>query len=106
MDAVDIEFQVSGFAGDGDTTLTDIDGNYGFTNVPVGLFEVSAQSEARGASDTGEVTEDGDVVTVDMMLEASGTVIGRLLRSDSVTVSAHTVVLTYSTPAAPSPLPR
>ncbi|MEC9070724.1 MAG: carboxypeptidase-like regulatory domain-containing protein, partial [Myxococcota bacterium] len=101
VDAViEIDFLGSDFSGESETALTDIDGNYGFDNVPVGPFQVSAQSGALGTSDSGEVTEDGEIVTVDMMLEESGTVVGRLVRADGITpVSAHTVVLTYSTPS-------
>jgi hypothetical protein len=80
-----------------ETTLTDGAGNYAFANVPVGAYRIIATGGALSASGNGNLAAAGAVDTVNLTLAASGTILGRLVRTDGVTpVPDAGLVLTFA----------
>ena len=86
----------SDFLTDNETTLTDVNGNFDFDNIPVGPYRLIAQSEAFGASFNGEIGTDGEADMVEMVLSASGDVTGVLVESEALTpVSGIEVLIIF-----------
>jgi hypothetical protein len=68
-------------------TTADGGGNYNFSNVFVGSFNVTASSSTLGLGGqaTGAIVSDSQSVTANITLTASGTVTGSVFHSDGVT---------------------
>jgi hypothetical protein len=85
----------------------DESGQFAFANVPVGPFAVRARSGPLGARAEGSIAQDGDAQTVNLVVEASGTVAGRLVRADAVTpVAGEDVQLIFPGRSIPGALFR
>ena len=81
-------------------TSSDASGRFAFEGVPVGAFRLRAVDVALAASESGEILAEGDDPEIDLVLGASGTVLGRLVHSDATTpAAAADVVLFYEAPS-------
>jgi hypothetical protein len=68
------------------TMLSDAQGHYRFDGVFVGAFTLYARNEqTQLAGYSQQVTRDGEVVVSDIVLAATGSVSGRVVRQDNVT---------------------
>ena len=77
-------------------TSADGNGNFSFTNIPIGEVRLAAIAQALGASESATLANDGQTVTRNLRLGASGTVIGRIVRANGTTPAAgSTVLLTF-----------
>ena len=75
-------------------TVSPIDGSYRFLRIPVGEFSLSLKvpgSPRRGTA-MGEITGDGETETLNIQLADSGSVLGRLVKTDGSTAAANVVV--------------
>ncbi|MFN0129716.1 MAG: Ig-like domain-containing protein, partial [Verrucomicrobiales bacterium] len=82
--------------GNTETVVATAQGAFQFTNVPVGQSSLSAFSQALGAQSPVTVAAPGATVTQNLVLTASGTVIGRLLRADGTTAAEGAdVIITF-----------
>jgi hypothetical protein len=79
--------------GDSESTLADGSGGYAFGNVAVGPYRLAAESLALGASFNGSILSNGQSDTVNLILSASGTVQGRLVRADGTNAAPGIDVL-------------
>ena len=70
------------------------DGTFRILRVPVGTFNLFLSVSGLPLKGTamGEITADGETVTVDIQLADSGTVLGRIVKSDGTTPAANVVV--------------
>jgi len=75
-------------------TTTDNIGQYSFSNVFVGNFNVVASSSTLrlGGKNTGNITSDGQSVVVDLTLGPSASVTGTIFHSDGTTTVANAQV--------------
>jgi hypothetical protein len=80
-------------AGETEDAIADENGQFAFSNVPVGEVRLRAISQSLGATAETTVTSDGQAVVQNLVLTASGTVAGRVLRADGTTPAAGTDVL-------------
>ncbi len=84
------------FFGLTESILSGADGSFRFSNVTVGGYRVQVQQASLAAQADGEILAGDEVDEVELVLFASGTVIGRLLREDGVTpVSEADVSLAF-----------
>lgn len=69
------------------TTSTGPNGEYQFPSIRVGIFSLEAKHPITGlgASSSGEIKNDGEIVTVNLTLESAGSVTGKVLNSDGTT---------------------
>ncbi len=75
------------------TVVVGLDGSFSFDNLPAGLPVVlSAKMLGLAASETVQSLAAGQSTTRNLMLTASGTIIGRALRADGSTVAAGTEI--------------
>jgi len=75
-------------------TVVGVDGKFVFENLPVGLPVVlRATRQGLAAAETVETVSVGEIVTRDLLLTASGTVAGRILREDGITLAVGTEVV-------------
>ncbi len=81
------------FGGSGSAT-TDSTGHYSISNVFVGPFDVSATNPLTrlGGHASGNVDHDGETITANISLFASGTFAGNVLRADGVTAVPGAIV--------------
>ncbi len=83
-----------------ESVVTGSTGTFTFFNVATGPFTVRAISGALGATRSGTIAADGQVVSRELTLTPSGTVRGRLLRADGSTLVRHTpIVISYVAPS-------
>jgi hypothetical protein len=76
-----------------ETVAVGSDGAFAFANLPVGLpVLLSAKRQGLAAAETVESLASGQTITRNLLLTASGTVAGRMLREDGSTVAAGTEV--------------
>jgi hypothetical protein len=68
-------------------SVSNSEGIYSFTDVRMGPFSLEATQDITNlsASGSGELTEDGQTVTIDLILESAGSVTGRVLNPDGTT---------------------
>lgn len=72
-------------------------GQFIFTNVAVGPYTLSVKAVALGASAGGSIVTNGEIDSVSLVLGASGSVVGRLVRADgSNAVAGVDAALTFS----------
>ena len=71
-----------------ETKFANAAGQFSFSNVAVGPYTLSVKAVALGASGGGSIATHGEIDTVRLVLGASGSVIGRLLRADGSNVVA------------------
>jgi hypothetical protein len=90
----------SPFTGDVETVIADGAGRFRFDNLPVGSLQVAAFSLAQGAREEVVLDFDGQELTRNLTLTATGTVAGRVLRADGVTPAANTEVVVRFTSAS------
>ncbi len=96
-----ITYQSGPFAGDTDTELTDTQGNFAFTDVPLGGYLLAATSLSLSGSLNGTLTAADRTNSVTLKLGASGTLTGTIVRADGVTpVSGVEVVIQYASQSA------
>jgi hypothetical protein len=81
------------------TTNTDSDGIYGFNQLRMGLFSLEAKQAVTNlsASGSGELTENGQTVTVDLILDSAGSVTGRILNPDGTTPAENAYLILKGT---------
>ena len=82
---VTLQFQAPIFRGESVGALTDAQGRFAFSDVPIGDFLITAASQSLGASENGTITAAGETNVVSLQLGASGSLMGRLVRADGVT---------------------
>ena len=70
------------FIGTEETTFAGAAGEFTFNNVAVGPYTVSAKAVALGTAAGAEIATDGQADQLTLVLGASGTVVGRLVRAD------------------------
>ncbi|HLH54849.1 MAG TPA: carboxypeptidase regulatory-like domain-containing protein, partial [Verrucomicrobiae bacterium] len=88
----------SSLVSDNPSTFSDSNGNFNFSNVAVGSYRITVEAQALAASANGQIRTNLQLDQVDLVLGASGSVTGRLDRSDGITpVSGVTVLLTFDT---------
>ncbi len=80
-------------SGQTENVITDGTGTFTFGNIPAGETQLAAISQALAASETVTISTNGETVTRDLVLSASGTVVGRIVRADGTTPAAGTDVL-------------
>lgn len=84
------------FLGIQNVAVTAIDGRFAFSNIAVGPYAVTAQKASLSAGADGTIGAGGETDELALTLFPSGTVVGRLLREDSVTpVGAADVGLAF-----------
>ena len=73
---------------------TDSSGSFEFLGIPVGRFSLGALDPVTrlGASGGGEISENGQTLTLDLTLSSYGRIRGRILRTDGVTPAARAAV--------------
>jgi len=77
-----------------ESVVVGADGAFSFPNLPVGLSVfLSAKRLGLAASETVSPLVAGQVATRDLLLTASGTIVGRVLREDGTTLAAGTDVV-------------
>ncbi|MBN1273270.1 MAG: carboxypeptidase regulatory-like domain-containing protein, partial [Candidatus Aminicenantes bacterium] len=76
------------------STSTNSLGEFGFSSIRVGTFSLEAKDplSGLGASDNGEIIGDGQVLTLDLILEPSGAIEGRVFHSDGVTPAENATI--------------
>jgi len=79
-----VKIQAGSYKG---STLADAEGTYEFGGVPEGALTVTASigAQALSGSASGAITEDAQVLPLDVYLRDAGSVTGRVLRSDEET---------------------
>ena len=98
-----IQYESGPFVGVTDSALSDAQGKFSFTDVPLGGFRVTATSVSLGAALNSAISASGQTNDVSLQLGASGTVVGALVRADGVTpVAGMNILLLY---ASQSPNP-
>ena len=96
-----LTFQDAPYGGETVSGLSDAQGRFSFSDVPVGRYRLTAASQSLAASTNGTISLAGQTNNLAMQLGASGTVLGRLVRADRVTpVGDQDVVLTYASQSA------
>ncbi|MEX0330624.1 MAG: tandem-95 repeat protein [Puniceicoccaceae bacterium] len=80
-------------SGEEDVIIADASGQFSFNDLPVGTINLRAVSQSLGANTDAAITFPGEIVTQDLILSASGTVSGRILRADATTPAEGTEVL-------------
>ncbi len=81
---ITLQFQGPIFGGTTVTALSDAQGKFAFSDVPLGPFLVTAASQSLGASENGVITHAGETNIVSLRLGASGILIGRLVRANGI----------------------
>ncbi|MFC2145970.1 carboxypeptidase regulatory-like domain-containing protein, partial [Acidobacteriota bacterium] len=68
-------------------SVSNSSGMYSFENVRMGPFSLEAKQDLTNlyASGNGELTQNGQTVTIDLILESAGSVMGRVLNPDGTT---------------------
>lgn len=93
---VEIQLDSNLFQGTKITALSDAEGNFGFNNIPVGAYRVTARSQGLGGGFDSSVAAHGSIHQISIILTASGTVAGRMVRADGITpVAGIDVVLSF-----------
>ncbi|MCF7730949.1 MAG: carboxypeptidase regulatory-like domain-containing protein, partial [Akkermansiaceae bacterium] len=90
----------SPFGSDDETVIADGAGRFRFDNLPVGSLQVSAFSLAQGAREEVVLASNGQELTRNLTLTATGTVAGRVLRADGTTPAANAEVVIRFTSAS------
>jgi len=90
---VQLTSQRAPFAGEVRTSLTGPDGRFGFDDVPVGPYRITASSRALAASLNEAISAAGEIDTLQLRLGDSGSIRGTLVRADGVTVVGGVDVL-------------
>jgi hypothetical protein len=90
----------SPFGSDVETVIADGAGRFRFDNLPVGSLQVAAFSLAQGAREEVALAFDGQELTRNLTLTATGTVAGRVLRADGSTPAANAEVVVRFTSAS------
>ncbi|MFZ4858365.1 MAG: Ig-like domain-containing protein [Desulfuromonadaceae bacterium] len=82
------------FGSDSSTTVSASDGTFSFTGVKVGNFSLSATDSVTGfgASTTGAVSTNGQVVNSTLTLSAYGSIEGHVYRADALSPAAGVTV--------------
>ncbi len=88
------------FSGQKETIIADGAGRFRLENVPVGPVGLAAFSLTQGAQKQISLITPGSVVTQDLILSASGTVAGRIVRPDGTTPAAGAEVFVRFTSAS------
>lgn len=65
-----------------ETQFTSTNGVFSFSNVPAGPYTVSAKAVALGVSGGGSIVTNGETDVLTLVLGASGSVVGTLMRAD------------------------
>ena len=88
-------------------TIANGSGQFSFSNVAVGPYVVSARAGPLGARVEGRIGTNAETDTLSITLEASGTIVGRLVHADGVTpVLGEDVALKFPGRALPGALFR
>jgi hypothetical protein len=76
------------------STTTDISGVFSFPDIRVGAFDVSARHPVSGlgAAASGQVSQNGETVSLALVLESAGNVQGVVLQADGVAPATYAVV--------------
>ncbi len=91
----------SPFAGQSETVIADENGSFSFDNIPVGPLKLAAFSQTQGAQASTALATPGQELVQDLILSASGTVEGRLVRADGVTPAPGAdVVVSFASASA------
>jgi phage baseplate assembly protein gpV len=90
----------SPFAGQNETLIADGEGRFNFNNVPVGPLKLAAFFQTQGAQAAVELASPGQKLSQNLILSASGTVEGRIVRADRVTPAAGADVVISFTSAS------
>jgi hypothetical protein len=90
----------SPFAGQNETVIADGEGRFNFNNVPVGPLKLAAFFQTQGAQAAVELASPGQNLAQNLILSASGTVEGRIVRADGVTPAAGADVVVGFTSAS------
>jgi hypothetical protein len=86
------------FTGEEETKFTSASGQFTFTNVAVGSYTLSAKAAALGASVSGSILTNGEADVLNVVLGASGSVSGRVVRADGTNaVPGADVILKFET---------
>ncbi len=94
---VTLQFQSPLFNGQTFTALSDTQGRFSFSDVPLGPILLTAVSQALAASTNSTLAKAGQTNQLVLHLGASGTVVGELVRADGVTpVSGEEVLLQFN----------
>src|SRR5262249_25526782 len=89
------------FTGPAETALSELDGRFDFDNLPLGSYRLIAQEAALAATFNGLIVSNAQADTAQLVLGASGAVVGRIVRADQTTPAAGIdVVLSFSSQSA------
>lgn len=98
---VTLAFQSALFAGQSDTALTDTNGHFAFSDVPIGAYLLTAANQSLGISQNGTINTANQTNVVTLQLGNSGTIIGIIVRADGVTpVGGVDVEIDYQSQSA------
>ncbi len=98
---ITIQFQSGLFSGGSITAISDGQGRFSFSDVPVGNYRITAENLALAASLNGALAGPNQTNTVSLRLAGSGTVTGTIVRQDGVTpVGSQDVVITFASETA------
>ncbi|MDB6036537.1 MAG: hypothetical protein JWM99_378, partial [Verrucomicrobiales bacterium] len=93
-----LKSQSSLFDGLEETTFASSTGQFAFGNVAIGSYTLSAKSVALGTSAGGNISTNGEIDVVTLVLGSSGFVTGRLVRAAGTNAATGIdVVLTFAT---------
>ncbi|MEI7731986.1 MAG: Ig-like domain-containing protein [Verrucomicrobiota bacterium] len=83
--------------GSADTAIASASGYFSFSNVAVGPYLLTVEQLALGATYNGAIVSNAQVDSVQLVLTASGTVMGRVMHADgSNAVAQQDVLLTFN----------
>ncbi|HAV63463.1 MAG TPA: hypothetical protein DCY13_13985, partial [Verrucomicrobiales bacterium] len=88
-----LRLEAAAFAGEELIGISDATGAFGFDDIPVGPYRLSASSVSLGTSTNGLIASAGQADNVTLVLGASGSIEGRIVRADGVTPAAGIEVL-------------
>ncbi len=96
----EVRLEMTGdFVRDTATVLSSADGSFAFDDVPVGDFRLTATDAALAATASGTIAVPGEHRDLDLVLSASGSVAGRLLRADGSPAPGQDVLLAFVPPS-------
>ncbi len=100
---VTLQSQAALFGGQSFTALTDAQGRFSFSDVPLGSFLITAYNLSLAASENGLLNTAGQTNQVTLRLGNSGTVVGQVVRADGFTPVADEDILIQFTSQSSNP---